>query len=467
MKLTSAKSDEERLILTACIVHDSVLGTVHAKLGGETRPFENKWSNSVLSWCRSYHAKYQKAPRKHIKQLFQRYAEKIQDEDQIALVEAFLSRLSKDYQALAEEMNEKYLLDTASRYFERVALQRHADEIQAALENRDLDEARAKVTSFKSVDFSSTAWKDPFDRDMVKKVVSTFEDDPSIIRWGGAVGRFFARQFKRGGFVAFQAPEKKGKSFWLLETVYLALKQRRKVLYYVIGDMSEEQALLRLYGRITRRPYDESADIKIPETLKKQKEGPPTVTHRSEYREKPTTKEVLKAVEKLRQATASKELSLKIRCVPAYVVSVSEIEQEAKQFAKDGWVPDVIVIDYVDLVAPEPHTKQQDLRHQINASWAVLRRISLELNCLVCTATQAAASSYDAKTIRKKDFSEDKRKNAHISGLIGLNQTAEEKLLGVYRVNWIFLRDGRWADTQVCYVAGELAIASPCIISAF
>jgi hypothetical protein len=465
MKVTSVRSDEVRAILTALIVHDEVLSVVHSRLGEEKRPFEDKYSNTICQWCRAYYTRYQKAPKKHIKQIFHRFADKVQDEDTVALIEVFLSRLSKDYEGVAQEMNQKYILDVASSYFERVRLQRHTESIQSALDNRELEEAKAQVSGYQPLDFSSTAWSNPFDEDSVRKTLRYFEKDRSLIQWPGDLDRFLSRHFERDGFISFVGPEKRGKSFWLLETVYQSLRQRRKVLFYGIGDMSEEQYNRRLYGRILRKPYDQACEVAIPRTLEKQKEGLPRVSFKREWRECPTIPEVLRAADKLRQVTECKELPIKTRCVAADVVRASDVEREALEFARSGWVPDVVVIDYADLLLHEPHAKGMDFRHQENEKWKILRRISLQLHCLVVTATQAAASSYDAKTIRKKDFSEDKRKNAHVTGMIGINQTPDEHQLGLYRLNWTLLRDGRWAETQTIYTAGELAIACPCIVS--
>jgi hypothetical protein len=80
-------------------------------------------------------------------------------------------------------------------------------------------------------------------------------------------------------------------------------------------------------------------------------------------------------------------------------------------------------------------------------------------------ATQAAARAYDQWLIRKGDFSEDKRKNAHVTGMIGINRTAAEKKKGIYRLNWVFLRDGVWTETQCVWTAGNLALGCPAMRS--
>lgn len=465
MKSISVRTDEERAVLTALIVNHDVLGVIHTKLGEDKRPFENKWANTICGWCRAYYTKYQKAPRKHIRTLFTRQAERIQDEDAVALIETFLARLSKDYEASAKEMNEKFIIDQASAYFERVRLSRYTDALQQAVENKDLEEARTQIAEYKTLDFSSTAWTDPLHPDTIKQTLRYFEKDRTLIQFPSALGKFLSPHFGRDAFIAFQAPEKRGKSFWLLETVYQALKQRRKVLYYVLGDMSLDQANRRLYSRLTRMP-NEKQTIKRPVELLI-KDHTAKVKIETELRTAFTIKDVLHAKERLLRATSYAELPLKVKCEGASVVSASDIERDVSEFAQKGWVPDVVVVDYFDLLDSEPHTRTQDFRHQVNESWKVIRRISLNWHCLVVGATQANAGSYDGKTMRKKDFSEDKRKNAHVTGLVGINQTSEEKLFGVYRLNWVFLRDGAWADTQTVWTAGNLAIASPAIISTF
>lgn len=464
MKVTNIRTDEERALLTALITHDGVLGTVHAKLGDEQRPFESKWANQIASWCRTYYARYQKAPKKDIRTIFTRQAEKIRDEDTAALIETFLVRLSKDHEASPQDVNERYTIDQASAYFERVRLTRLVETLTSSLENKDLEESKALLGSFQSVDFAASDWVGLCNLEDITQSLRRNEEDRTLIKWPGPMDRFLSSHFERGGFVSFAAPEKRGKSFWLLKTVHLAIRQRRKVLYYVFGDMSQDQVSRRWCSLITALP-SRPDEVKIPTEIKHQKEGPPKVEVKVDRREAPTIKSITAALEKIKTTTAQKEIPLKMRCTGASVISAGEIERDARQFAAAGWVPDVIVIDYADLLAPEAHSRSQDYRHQINESWKVLRRISLDLHCLVVTATQSAATAYGSAVIGPKDFSEDKRKNAHVTGMLGINQTAEEKALGLYRLNWVFLRDGAWTDKQVVWTAGNLAIANPCIIS--
>jgi hypothetical protein len=108
---------------------------------------------------------------------------------------------------------------------------------------------------------------------------------------------------------------------------------------------------------------------------------------------------------------------------------------------QDGFVPDVVAVDYADILAPDKDTEKFDFRNQSNITWQRLRSLSQERHCLVLTATQAAASAYGKETLAMSDFSEDKRKFAHVTSMFGLNRTSREKALGIMRMNQLTLRD--------------------------
>jgi len=127
---------------------------------------------------------------------------------------------------------------------------------------------------------------------------------------------------------------------------------------------------------------------------------------------------------------------------------------------EDGFVPDMIAIDYADLLVPEAKT---EFRHQQDNIWKGLRNLSQEKHCLVVTATQADARSYDQDLLRLSNFSEDKRKNAHVTAMYGLNQDTKdrEKRLGITRINEIVIREGDFSNNNIVYVLQNLKRGRP------
>ena len=124
----------------------------------------------------------------------------------------------------------------------------------------------------------------------------------------------------------------------------------------------------------------------------------------------------------------------------------------------------MIVIDYADILAMND---AKDERGQINETWKALRTLSQVFHCLVVTATQADAKSYDTDTMSMANFSEDKRKFAHVTGMFGINQTPPEKNKQLYRLNWLVLRESEFDVNKTVHVASCLKIANPAVCSCF
>ena len=129
----------------------------------------------------------------------------------------------------------------------------------------------------------------------------------------------------------------------------------------------------------------------------------------------------------------------------------------------EGFIPDVIVIDYADNLAPE--NTREEYRHQQNRTWKMLRGLSPERHCLVVTATQANTASYDQTTLTMKNFTEDKRKYAHVTGMFGLNQSTEEKRAGLMRLNSLVMREDEFYAEDEVNVAQAIWKGAPLLFS--
>jgi len=131
----------------------------------------------------------------------------------------------------------------------------------------------------------------------------------------------------------------------------------------------------------------------------------------------------------------------------------------------EGFVPDVIVIDYPDILAPEDIRKEA--RDQVNDSWLALRRLSQQWRACVLVATQADADSYDKKELKLKNFSNDKRKYAHVTAMYSLNQTDEEQEKGILRIGDLVIREGKTQRTRFVSVLECREIGRPYLVSYF
>jgi hypothetical protein len=149
----------------------------------------------------------------------------------------------------------------------------------------------------------------------------------------------------------------------------------------------------------------------------------------------------------------SEESYLKLACYPNGTMSVAGILRLLRDWERRlGWVADVVVIDYADiLAAPEGI---HDPREKIDATWRELRALSEWYHSLVVTATQSDADSYNVRTMGMSNFSNDKRKLAHVTGMVGLNQTREEKAVDLLRLNWVVKREDESDAFRCLHAAG-------------
>lgn len=499
------------------------------------RPF---WRDSLIesvslrricSWCIDYFDKYGVAPDRDIESIYMEKlkTERISKED-AEYMEKVLQRLSKDYER-GEQFNSNYLYDQATRYFRERELRDHAAQVTDLIEKGRTDEAEALDRNFQPSSFSSIGLELGTE-ECSAKILDAFDRDRQyVLRYPGALGEMWNEHLVRGGFVAFLAPEKRGKSFLLIDMGLRALRQKYNVAFFQAGDMTEGQQLKRIGVYLTRRSdlekycgehwrpvgdcvwnqldqcsrKDRNCDhgiypgvdeqeymdriahyeshntlVEKAEEQEEMKSGDRytpcdsapcrkrwgTVWMRRERSREPLTgkmaqKEVVKFVTKYKRR-------FKLATYDNGTLTIDGMRAclESWEYS-DDFVPDLIIVDYADLMSVD--TGFREFRHRQDAIWKGLRGISQHWHCLVVTATQADAASYTRDRLSLSNFSEDKRKYAHVTAMWGLNQDhrGREKRLGILRVNELVVREGEFSvDNEVC-ILQDLWIGRPVLES--
>jgi hypothetical protein len=467
MQIENHTKNQERRILTAMVVNPIVCSRLCAKW--EPGLFSSRWANIVAEWVVDFWRRYSKPPVREIQGLFESWAadNASNDEKTVQLVEKFLSALSKEYAANADSINADYVTDLAGKYFNEVRLRRLSKQVVGDLDRGNLVDALKRVGTFGELEVGSESVCDVLnDKQALKEALT--ESSECLIRYPEALGHFFNDALVRDGFVALQAPEKRGKTWWLIDLGWRAMLQRKKVAFFPVGDMSRNQMLRRFAIRAARRPIV-AKKVKIPKSISREPDDKmpdiswavKTYTAPMQWQE---AWECLAAVSKRKDAKGGSFLRMSAH--PNSSISVRGIDAIlAKWEREDGWTPDVVIIDYADILAMPDGGEEH--RNQINATWKQLRALSQRRHCLVLTATQSDAASYTSQIQDMTNFSEDKRKYAHVTGMFALNQEQEEKENGLYRLNWIVLRESEYDVSKVVYVAGCLGVAAPAIHSCF
>lgn len=469
----------------------------------------------IAGWCITYFDKYRKAPGKDIEGIYTQKCKEGLPQDKAEWIEEILGGMSEEYER--EQFNADYLADETRSYFQERHLRTFSDGIRNSLDAGNSVEAEEIAVAYTSIAKEAQFAINPFESLAKFKEAFSEREKPLVefpITKNGwkALGEFWNQELVRGAFVALMAPEKRGKTFMLMELALRAMKSGCNVVFFQAGDMTEAQQLRRLGIYLVRRSdqkrYCEPMYIPIADCIynqlddcdKDDRECTFGVTDKrlteykglveayennKDYRHCTNCSSYkgsvwLKEKEEVKQLTyrdayrAAREFQkqnntqFKLSTYPNETLTISEIKSLLSIWERqENFVPDVIVVDYADILAPDPDFRQLDFRNQNNKIWQRLRSLSQEKHCLVITATQAAASSYDHDILRLSDFSEDKRKYAHVTAMYGLNQTDEQKKMGIMVINEIMVRDSAFDRNRSVKVLQKLQMGQPFLGSFF
>jgi len=458
---------------------------------------DSESAETLISWVLDYFSKHKKAPERKIEELFQSKLStgKIQSKEVEQDIAEILEGLSRDYERTYADFDPAILIEDTENYFQKQQLIMLKEDIGECLDKGDVPEAHKLLAETKPVKLISVSSGKLLENK--EAVFGAFDMNyEPLIRFGGALGELLDHQFVRDSFVGITAPEKRGKSFWLQEVAFQAHRSGSSVVYFEVGDMTEKQILRRmgvsLSGRhymekycrpdyiptldcthsqmgsctrdefITRDHYpfkeykksqigklsywDLIGSVKSFDQYKsctacrdcKKSDFDPALWYWLRGKQEPLTKE--DAWELFQRQLERYGNNFRVEIFPRNLTTVEDLHTLLQEWERtQNFVPDVVVIDYADVLAPEKG--QRDGRDVHNERWGRLRRLSQDWSSCVVTATQSNSMGSQASNLTDQHFSEDKRKNSHVTGMVVLNQDLVEKKKGLLRVGVTLSRE--------------------------
>jgi hypothetical protein len=501
----------ERKVLIGLITSTNYL----QQLNSEWKPeyLESPTARLLSGWCWEYFDKYHKAPMRDIEGIYIEKLKKGINEELANEIESeILPELSEQYEN--ENPDIEYLLDQTRAYLKERQIAIHVETVGGLIEKGDVQQAQNEIEKFNIVEGGKVEGLDLSSPEMLEKIDVVFDTTyQNVIKFPGALGDFWNDQLVRGGFVSLMSPDKRGKTYMLLEFMMRAYKQKRKVAFFQAGDMTENQQLARICIYLAKKSNLEKycGTLYVPEQdciknqldmcSKKVRECKFGVFEDKSDRKDITKQDLIEALKDypdykpcyncvewqknkwgsvwlkkievknpLSKREAKKWIkkffidtkrSIKMTTYSNDTLTLSEMKRVLQKWKREeNFVPDVVIIDYADLLVAE---KEREHRHKENEIWKGLRGLSQELDALVITATQTDSDSYSKDRLEMRNFSEDKRKLAHVTAMYGLNQDSKgrEKEIGVLRINKIVVREGDFHSSQEVNVLQRLEIGRP------
>jgi len=111
---------------------------------------------------------------------------------------------------------------------------------------------------------------------------------------------------------------------------------------------------------------------------------------------------------------------------PTRSATIQTIKNHIEKMKNQEFVPDLIIVDYADLIKPEGSSKEEK-RHQLEAIYEELRGISQEVGCPIWTASQTNRSGLNAEVITMESISEAFNKCFVADFIFSVSRTVEDK----------------------------------------
>lgn len=131
-------------------------------------------------------------------------------------------------------------------------------------------------------------------------------------------------------------------------------------------------------------------------------------------------------------------------------VTVDDVRSLVRRMRSRGLVVTAVVVDYLELMAPTAVNRHGE-RFNHSQTARELRRLGNELNVKVCTAWQVNRAGADKHVVGAVDVSECWDIVKHADIILGLNQSSEELLNHVLRINVIKQRESTARPIEYYY----------------
>ncbi len=467
MKVTQRDGSAERQVLIGMVISKKVLGAISQRWKHEGL-FSSKHANLAANWAVEFFKKYNRPPEwAGLEVFYHEWADTHPDPETVRAVGSLLQGLSAETERLKSQLNQNHLIDIAGKLFESIRLKDLMLQVGASLERNDVEQARSLIEKSRKIELGLGAEINLLtDKPALARAFERKQE--SLITLPGAMGNFYGNCLCRGGFVAVCAHSKRGKSFDLQDLAWRAIEQGRKVAYFEMGDHSEEDVVIRFATRATGLPYDpqqkhKTMRVELPTQLDTESGEVTAHNIRWEDRKVLTLDRAWRFYEEI--VSDGDGDRMKLWCNSAGSMSIKGVDLILEEKARDGWLADIVVLDYLDLAAPLD-TKGEKLEQE-NETWMLARGLSQKRHALVLAATQANRKNPDAKTLTREDIGGFHMKLAHVTRMSGICQTPKEKQQNISRRNWIGGRDLEFGEKKICYYAGNLAIGQPMLMSSF
>ena len=408
----------------------------------------------IANWIIDFYKNFKKAPKKDILKIYRSHCSEINDEALQDNVLSFLEKLDKTYEEL--DFNEDYFLEQAIKYLKGRELKNLNDDIDAYLVSGEIEKAENAITKFKAVEKNSGTAVSLLHN--AEAIINSFTNEENVLfEFPGAYGKVIGK-IHREDFISYLAPMKRGKTWTLMDACITGMQAGLKTVFVTL-EMSEQGMLKRFWTATTGQVSEDKDEIDFPYFVFNEDVSKFDIHHKSISRKAVSIADIEKKQKSMRRLSRGGDI--RVISVPAYSLSVEKLDSMLEKLVQEeNYVPDLIAVDYADIMAP---SEKGEYRNQLDGIWKRLRGLAQKWKAVVFTASQSGRASI-GKNVDAQDIAEDIRKLAHVTSMVSLNQTDEEKENGILRLKQLAIREDnpefRQAVCTQCLSIGRIVMDS-------
>lgn len=449
MKREKIQTLQERDLILGLIVSDDFCREIVPILN--PKHLEVEYARMIASWVKDYYDLYNNAPKKDIIKIYRSHCSELNDEALQDNILSFIEKIDNDYDSMSS-FNAEYAIQESIKYLKGRSLKNLSQDIESYLLSGDVNKAESVLTKFKKVEKNSGESVSLLN-DSETVLISFTEERDKLFSFNGAFGKLVG-DVHREDFISFLAPMKAGKTFSLIDAGIEALRNGLKVVFFSL-EMSRTQMVKRIWKTLSGQ-VTEDMELEIPQFV--QNGSKFEIENKTVKKKASTILDVEKKQKSLKRMFRGGEFI--VFAEPAYSLTVEKLETKLDDLELDGFIPDVIIIDYADIMCP---SEKGEYRHQLDSIWKRLRALAQKRKAVVFTASQTNRSAINAP-VELDSIAEDIRKVAHVTSMVSIsrNKYCKENNIAIY--SQLAVRDGEPITRKV--IATQcLALGRPVIDS--
>jgi len=433
-------------ILRLAITDTEFIKQIHGQL--EPKHLTSRLADNLLGICYGFYEVSEKAPKDHFQDELFRFCASLPEDDVDEHV-LYAQRLGEIHQP-----NRAYVINRLGDFIRaRVREEAHLG-ASDLLQDGKLDEYDNMM--YEALRSGSVLTDDGINYTKDTKNVGRPETSEVIISTGIPAMDKLVDGFRRGELIVTLGGYKAGKTFWLSSLGIDGLSRGRNVL-----QISHEVPVHTLEARydmaLTMRATKHIGEIIDYWAVRNGEPEQREIALESIY-----TQEGITAILKARRTIDRLGGSLRLKKYAMGQCTCAEIERYIHYLeAHEGWTPDVLLIDYIDIMDLTPLA--QDYRHQLNRAYIWAKGLADRLQIVVATVSQVTTSALEKRRVSQKDVSEDRRKVGNCDLMFAIGRSKDDVKNGMAAFNVLASRGDRQGGHVMfspCFDVGRFAMAS-------